>query len=487
MPISLIASTYKYKNKLAIGCDNGLLFKSKYDITFFKNITTNMKKNYTGTFDNVVVMGYKTYLTIPERFRPLPNRINFVLTRNKKIYNCSRNTVQFNSGNVYYMSMAMFIHYQLTLQFNTFIMGGGEIYNYFLDKTNNMLPDYLYITEFTGKVTNTPTVFMNNYTEEWKLDGYSEKKEDCRMLYYSKSKVKSQEHMYLDLMKDILINGNVRKDRTGTGTVSVFGRQMRFDISKSIPLLTTKNVPYKMVLEELLWFCRGDTDAKILQEKGIHIWDGNTSREFLDNRGLQHYPTGVLGAGYGWQIRFQGAKYHSKYADTSKLTKEERDNIGGFDQLRYVEELLQNDPTSRRIMMSYWTPNDFKYTALPPCHFSILFYVENNTLSAQFIMRSNDVFLGNPFNIASYAMLVYILAKRNGYEPGELIFTGNDVHLYKNHLDAVKTQLSRTPRPLPKLFVKDSVKNKDWCAITNDDFELIGYMPYPGIKAVMSI
>jgi thymidylate synthase/dihydrofolate reductase len=452
-----------------------------------------MTKNYKGTFPNVVVMGRKTYQSIPEHFRPLTNRINFVLTNNKELYNCTKKTTTFIVKKVYYMNFKTFNKLHKIHNFNIFVAGGGEIYNHFLDEKNGLLPDYLYITEVTKKLTKVPTIFMNHFSgDHYTLDGYSTLDTSVTVLYYRKNIQSSQEHKYLNFMRDILRNGNTRDDRTGTGTISVFGRSMRFDISKSIPLLTTKRVPFKMVLEELLWFCRGDTDSKILQEKGIHIWDGNTSREFLDGRGLTLYPEGVLGAGYGWQYRFSGARYHPDYADTSKLTPELRDNIGGFDQLNYVEHLLKTDPMSRRIMICIWNPIDFEKTALVPCHFCIMFYVKidsggDKILNAQFVMRSNDVLLGNPFNIASYATLVHILAKRCGMKPGELIYTGNDVHIYSNHLDAVTTQLSRETRPLPTISVSDNVIDNDWSMISVNDVKLIGYFPHPGIKAKMAI
>jgi dihydrofolate reductase/thymidylate synthase len=479
MSLNIIASVVSYKGKLAIGASGGLLARNKADMAFFKRMTTNEPGTY-------VLMGHKTYLSIPEKFRPLPDRINIVVTRNKKLWNFNRKTVC--PGHVYFTSLEKFMKYVTKKNPTVYIIGGATIYNYFLDKNCKYTIDNIYLTHLSLPKGAVPDTFIDPPDSRWKIVGYTEPiKDGGRILFYKKTRERSQEYKYLDLMKDILANGNEREDRTGTGTVSVFGRQMRFDISKSIPLLTTKNVPWKMVLEELLWFCRGDTDAKILQERGIHIWDGNTSREFLDNRGLTEYPEGVLGAGYGWQIRHQGAKYNYKYANTQLLSPKKRANIGGFDQLAEVERLLKEDPYSRRIMMSYWNPNDFKDTALPPCHFTIMFYVEKSVLNAQFVMRSNDVLLGNPFNIASYAMLVYILAKRCGYTPGELIFTGNDVHLYKTHLEAVQTQLKREPRPFPMFKVSDNIITKDWHDITIDDFEVIGYFPYPGIKAPMAI
>jgi len=291
-------------------------------------------------------------------------------------------------------------------------------------------------------------------------------------------------------MKHILTNGNERKDRTSTGTISTFGNQIRFDISNTIPLMTTKRVPYKTIIEELLWFCRGDSDAKILQAKGIKIWDGNTSREFLDKRGLIHYPNGVIGPQYGFLWRHFGATYSPDFADSSKI---DTSLIGGFDQLKYVEDLLQNDPFSRRIMISAWSPNQLNEQVLPSCHHTIQFYVEEDThtqekyLSCMFIMRSNDVFLANVYNVICYTILTYILAKKYNMKPKEIIYTCGDTHIYKNHIEAVQQQITNLPRPFPKLILDESIIHKDWKDITIDDFDIVGYFPHGTIKAPMAV
>jgi thymidylate synthase len=233
---------------------------------------------------------------------------------------------------------------------------------------------------------------------------------------------------------------------------------------------------------------QGNTDAKILQRRGVHIWDGNTSREFLDGRGLQHYPEGILGAGYGWQLRHHGAEYSSELADVTTL---DRSQIGGFDQLKYVEDLLKNEPFSRRIMFSYWNPSDFHKTALIPCHTQCQFYVTEDQgvryLSCMYGMRSNDFVCGKPFNLVFYSVLTYILAKRNNMLPKEIIYTCGDCHIYSNHEEQVREQLKRTPRPFPKLKLNDSLVTKDWSEMTVDDFEIIGYFPHPKILAPMAI
>jgi thymidylate synthase len=292
-----------------------------------------------------------------------------------------------------------------------------------------------------------------------------------------------QEYQYLNILRKTLEKGKHRDERTGTGTISLFGEQMRFDISQSLPVLTTKFVPWKSCIKELLWFLSGSTDATILQKQGVKIWDGNTSREFLDKRGLQHLPEGDVGATYGHCWRHFGAKYNTCNDDYTGH---------GFDQIKYILNELKNNPTSRRIFMSSWNPMALDEMALPPCHLSAQFYVDidddgTKHLSCQMYQRSVDTFLGCPWNIMSYAVLTYILAEMTEMKPRELIMCLGDVHIYSNHIEQVSEQLKRTPFPFPKLVISDKLKNKDIEDITIDDFQLVGYQYHPSIKAVMAI
>ena len=377
--INLIACVTLFKNKLAIGRNNSLLFKLKEDIIFFKNITANSLYKDSKLNQNIVLMGRKTYDSIPIQFRPLKNRINLVLTNNKNlITKFKKNKIVLNNDNVYYVTIDTFKKIYDIYNPNVFVIGGSEIYNMFLNRKFNLpLINKLYITHVQiNSGTNIkflpneePNIFMDNFDCKFKLVGYSDKyienETSYRILYYNYIHGgTSEEYRYLDLMERILKKGNSRENRTGTGTIGLFGTQLRFDISESIPLMTTKFVPFKTIVEELLWFCRGDSDAKILQNKGIKIWDGNSSREFLDNRGLYHYPEGVIGSQYGFLWRHFGAHYSPTFADTSKIN---RDLIGGFDQLKYVENLLQNDPFSRRIIITAWSPDRLHEQALPSC------------------------------------------------------------------------------------------------------------------------
>jgi len=498
--INIVACLTNYKNKLAIGRCGDLLFKLKDDMRYFKHLTMNVLKNDSRLSRNVVLMGRKTYFSIPMRYRPLEGRLNIVLTRDRQLMKLSPvpNNLVLNKD-LYYADLDTFKKIYYKYNPNVYVIGGSELYNMFIGQA-----DKLYITqvqtedgkEIKFKDGEEPDTFMNHFSADYRLVGVSEKyserykdmKLNYRMLYYKLSDKMTEEHKYLSFMNRILVKGNKRLDRTGVGTVSLYGNQMRFDISQTIPLMTTKRVPFKTIMEELLWFCRGDTDAKILQKKGVKIWDGNTSRDFLDKQGLFHYPEGVLGAGYGFQWRFFGAKYSHIFSDTSKC---DTSLIGGVDQLKHVEYLLANDPFSRRIVISAWNPNDFDKVSLTPCHVLLQFYVEEingeKHLSCQFYMRSNDVFLANVFNVVSYSMLTYILAKRHNMKPKEIIYTCGDAHIYNNHVEQVKQQLIRIPRPFPKVMVSESVKYKDWSEITADDFELLGYFPYAAIKAPMAV
>ncbi len=278
---------------------------------------------------------------------------------------------------------------------------------------------------------------------------------------------------YLDLQQYILDHGVQKTDRTETGTLSIFGYQMRFNLADGFPLLTTKKVHFKSVIHELLWFLKGETNIRYLQENGVHIWD-----EWADENG-------ELGPVYGHQWRswpnWVLVPGHAGATDWEPDRMENRP----IDQIAEVIERIKTKPDDRRLIITAWNPADVPKMKLPPCHCLFQFYVANGRLSCQLYQRSCDVFLGVPFNIASYALLTMMVAQVTGYEPGEFIWTGGDVHIYLNHLDQVKLQLSRDVRPLPRLVLNGFAQNI--LDFMYEDFTLMGYDPHPAIKAPVAV
>ena len=261
---------------------------------------------------------------------------------------------------------------------------------------------------------------------------------------------------YQDLLSRILSEGIKKEDRTGTGTISVFGHQARYNLEDGFPLLTTKKLHLKSIIYELLWFLKGDTNIKYLKDHGVSIWD-----EWADENG-------ELGPVYGHQWR--------SWPDY---------NGGTIDQISNVVEMIKHNPDSRRMIVNAWNVAEVDNMALPPCHTMFQFYVANGKLSLQLYQRSADTFLGVPFNIASYALLLQMVAQVTGLQPGEFVHTTGDTHLYLNHIEQAKLQLTRTPRPLPRMIINPDIK--DIFSFDFDDFQLEGYDPHPHIKAAVSV
>jgi thymidylate synthase len=261
---------------------------------------------------------------------------------------------------------------------------------------------------------------------------------------------------YLELMEHTLADGVEKRDRTGTGTVSVFGHQMRFDLKDGFPLVTTKKLHVKSIVHELLWFLAGDTNVKYLNDNGVRIWD-----EWADERG-------DLGPVYGYQWRSWPAQ-----------------DGRTIDQISNVAEMIRRSPDSRRLIVTAWNPADVDKMALPPCHCLFQFYVAKGRLSCQLYQRSADIFLGVPFNIASYALLTMMMAQVSGLQAGEFIHTFGDAHLYLNHIEQARLQLSRPPRALPRMRLNPAVK--DIFGFRYEDFTLEGYEPHPHIKAEVAV
>src|SRR5699024_1897469 len=311
---------------------------------------------------------------------------------------------------------------------------------------------------------------------------------------------------YVQLLEDILENGTEKGDRTGTGTVVVFGRQLRFDLQKGFPLLTTKRVPFRLVASELLWFLRGDTNIKYLLEHNNNIWNEWPFKRWVESEAYDGPDMTDFGLRSQTDPEFnklyeaEMAKFKERILTDEAFAKEfgELGPVYGsqwrhwqtasgefVDQITDVVEQIKNNPTSRRLLVNAWNPGEVDNMALPPCHYAFQFFVADGKLSLMWQQRSVDTFIGLPFNIASYALLTHIVALECGLGVGELVFTGGDVHLYQNHLDQASVQTERNPRPLPTLKIKQ--KRDSLFDYELDDFEIDGYDPHPHIKAEIAV
>lgn len=297
--------------------------------------------------------------------------------------------------------------------------------------------------------------------------------EECFHMYH---RYRTPEQSYLELLQRVLNEGETRKDRTGVGTLSLFGPQIEFDLQHGFPMVTTKRINFSHIAHEVLWYISGSTNTEYLVKNNVHVWNANTSRQFLDHRGLSSYDIGETGPLYGFQWRHFGGDFRNV------------NMAPGVDQLQNMLNLLRKDPTSRRIFMSAWNPMDLDKMCLEPCHVSFQLYVRSQKyLDGKLYMRSNDLFLGAPWNIAAYSLLIYMFAHLTGYVPGKLVYSLGDAHLYSNHLEQVKLQLQRPMRPLPKLSIDSSIPITKWEDFTIDHFVLENYYPHLAIRAPMAV
>ena len=451
-----------------------------------KNDMNNFKKITTGNGNNAVVMGSKTFLSIIKgrNIYYLPNRINIVIS----------STLSPDSYPAINIVSSTDEAIKKARSFNVdeiFFIGGKQLIYDVLTKYN---PSEIHLS----MITHTDKQY--NVDKTSKIDFTNDLEEIISEFYYSscstitlekdyvinydrytlKDNIHTDEIKYINLIKHVLETGKEREDRTEVGTISSFGNHFELDVSKYFPLLTTKRVFWKGVVEELLFFLSGSSDTTLLEKKGVNIWKGNTSRQFLDKRGLHSYKEGELGPGYGHQWRNFGGSY------TPILNRENDEQNTGVDQIQQAIDMIQNDPYSRRIIVNAWNPQMLEQMSLVPCHYCFQFYVEPDTrqLSMLVNMRSCDVFLGLPFNIASYSLLLYMVAKITDLKPSKISFTLGDTHIYKNHVDQCKEQILRSLRPLPKLTIREKKNINDY---TIYDFILERYNPHPNIKADMAI
>ena len=426
---------------------NGLIpWNVEEDLTHFKTITSKTVHNKK----NVLAVGKNTYNSLPKSLKSNkdPNRLIIQLSRMSN-------------------SLDDVIH-QCNFDDNIdkiFVCGGSQIYNYAI---NNLHISNIYLTKLKSSYDCDNSIdYYDILNSKYKISSYLSN-DTLEFIQYIPQ---FQEESYLNLLKDVLYNGKNSLDRTNTGTLRLFGKQLQFSL-ESFPLLTTKKVYWKGIVHELLWFLKGSTNVKLLQDESVHIWDGNTSREYLDSIGLFDRPTGDAGPIYGYQWR----NWNASYSDSTSK---------GIDQIQECINLINHNPTSRRILFTAWNPEQLKIMALPPCHIMCQFFVDGNHLSCQMYQRSADCFLGLPFNIASYALLTYIIAHITGKTPHKLILVLGDTHIYSNHIEQVKEQINRCPYKFPTIAFKRHIKTID--ELVPDDIKLLNYNCHSAIKAKMSV
>ncbi|XP_023006898.1 bifunctional dihydrofolate reductase-thymidylate synthase-like [Cucurbita maxima] len=494
---------------MGIGKDGQLPWMLPSDLKFFRNITTTTSDPGKR---NAILMGRKTWEGIPPERRPLPGRLNVVLTRSGSFDIATVENVIICGSITSALELLAASPYCLSIE-KVFVIGGGEILR---EALNAPECDAIHITEIVANVdcdtfipaidksmfqpwySSFPVVennFQYSFTSYVRVRSSVESPIDqnngpigndkpdfsnfeAKKFSFLPKEIfeRHEEYLYLKLVQEIISNGTAKEDRTGTGTLSRFGCQMRYNLRKTFPLLTTKKVFWRGVVEELLWFISGSTNAKVLQEKGIHIWDGNASRDYLDSIGLKEWEEGDLGPVYGFQWRHFGARYTDMHADYTGQ---------GFDQLLDVINKIKNNPDDRRIVLSAWNPSDLKLMALPPCHMFAQFYVANGELSCQMYQRSADMGLGVPFNIASYALLTCMIAHVCGLARGDFIHVIGDAHVYRTHVRPLQEQLQKLPKPFPTLKINPEKNDIDSFAAA--DFELIGYDPHEKIAMKMAV
>ncbi|KAI5010203.1 hypothetical protein ZWY2020_012340 [Hordeum vulgare] len=452
--------------EMGIGKDGALPWKLPSDLKFFKDLTM-------ATSDpskrNAVIMGRKTWESIPKLLASAPYSSTI-----EKAFLIGGGQVLRESLNASACEAIHLTDIESTIECDTFIPPIDPLifhpwYSSSPVVENNIRHSFATFVRVrkSAEEANDPNV-NDTKKEKFEIQIFSFLP---KMIFE-----KHDEYQYLNLVQDILRTGARKNDRTGTGTISKFGCQMRFNLRKNFPLLTTKRVFWRGVLEELLWFISGSTNAKVLQEKNIRIWDGNASREYLDSIGLSQREEGDLGPVYGFQWRHFGAEYSDMHADyTGK----------GFDQLADVINKIKNNPDDRRIILSAWNPTDLKKMALPPCHMFAQFYVENGELSCQMYQRSADMGLGVPFNIASYSLLTCMIAQVCGLSPGEFVHVIGDAHVYSTHVQALEEQLQKQPKPFPILKINPLKKDID--SFVASDFKLACYDPHQKIEMKMAV
>ena len=474
-------------NDAILGVKNDLYVKIKDDLKYFKKITS---ENYCNDKKNVVIMGYNTFKSIG---KPLPDRINIVISKN--------HTEELDALNI--LNYSSLIELLQSLEFRVdigkvFVIGGASLYEGVFTNFPTMI-DVIYYTnvktpqisdkyeeivycniDINNKLENGTIKLIDKYEKygagliyDFNTSRYIENNLHYSFnVYQNTNTINEEELQYMKILKKILTEKDITESRNA-GVLSDFGVRMEFDLRNGIPILTTKRVPWRTVLRELLWFISGSTDNRVLKANKVNIWNANGSREFLDSRGLTN-EVDDLGPVYGFQWRHFGAEYVDY--DTDYTGK-------GIDQLQNLINEINVNPTSRRLILNSWNATDIDRMALPPCHVMVQFNIDKEYIDCQLYQRSGDMFLGVPFNITSYAFLLSIIGKITGYIPRKLIHIIGDAHIYGQHIDAVNKQLFRIPNKFPKLTLSNELKNID--DIKEEYFNIVDYNCYSSISAPM--
>jgi thymidylate synthase len=451
----------------------------KEDMNHFKNITTKIPNN-SCIKQNIVIMGRSTYESMK---KTLDNRITIVISKRTPNYpppsyivSCSLDDALTKA---FKMTEDKYAH-------KTYLIGGK---NLILEGLEHPMFEFLYKTTISAKSLKPfiADMYLNiDFSSYNIIDNNKITTEEYNLQFTLSFKTNKDhpEQMYLNLCRKILESGTEKMDRTKIGTLSLWGQSLSFDMAKNgFPLYTTKKVFWRGIVEELLFFISGKTDTKILENKNIKIWQGNTSREFLNNRKLNKYDEGEMGPMYGFQWRHYGAQYKPNF----------QLNIGeeGIDQLQNIIDDIKTvksnpfDSNGRRLFINSWNSSDISKMVLAPCHQSVQFSVDGDKLHCLVSMRSNDIMCGNPYNVASYALLTYMICYLVKLTPGQFVINMADAHIYNTHIDNIKQQLSRPPRKWPKLDIVGNPNNIDDFTFAN--FKLTGYNPHPAIKVNMAI
>lgn len=443
-------------NNNGIGNNNIIPWKFNKDLADFKKLTVG---NIENNKYNVVIMGNKTYNSIPSQYRPLQQRINIVLstTNIPTDINLLDGNEYIKNNPLYFNNIQNVLIYLDKIKNNInncFIIGGSQIYDIFLKLK---LVNKIYLTKIENISYNCDVNFnYEPYKKQFEIinlnkfiDIDQKTNNSYTLIKYIYTYINKEENKFIKTVNKILNKGVYNLDRSKVGTLSIFGKSFTYDIRNyRLPLFTHRKIYLKGIIEELLFFISGKTDTKILEEKKVNIWKGHTSREFLNSRGLINLKEGDMGAGYGHQLRYFNAEYENAKTDyTGK----------GFDQLEYVINQIKNNPTSRRILFSYWNPSAFDKTSLLPCHLLYQFHVnvETNELSCSFYQRSSDFCLASCYNICSASILVFMLCKICNLKPGKVIHNIGNVHIYMSQLEVVKEMIQNDLYNFPLLFIED--------------------------------